>query len=943
MKKSNKIWLTSFASLSAATILPLLAASCGKELPKDKYVYEFSSPFSNTPFEYDASRSFGGFSNVSYSTQTSVGLIRLQSLNEPEVKNKDSKTYITEPTWTKRKLSLASKIILTDKEGKISTFDSDEAEIKEPATHNENGISYYNQPAVALKSNNKQSINSKEFDDKLKSAVKLQFVVRENVHWVDKEGNKTEYTVNARDFWYSWLRTLSINKSFRLENGGSEELEKEVIDSLSEKTSTVFTDQQNYANNYLFALFNVDSSKFSKEESFIQKTSEGKDAVTFEALDTEKEVSFNQFINKIMFADYTFMPAPSQYIDAENQKEKLPVWNYNGKKDEKTEEIEKKLRAIPKDKLVSKVGAYWYGLSLNNVLFVGPYYGAPQKGQEVILRKNTHYYDQEFAKNSNTIKEIVYIYNQNIDADTFNKRSFDKYKQNRLSQISFSSLKENQQQEILKQASKYGLRHAKTLNKTNPFYRMVSQGFIRPIPKDQSSDFYAFNDAYSKLVYGVKKDELAKGLNDPYEFISGRGLVFRTLINAAINWDEFASQATGGQGYAWLAKVADGSAIGGSDQDTASVKTPADVKDKINSLFAIKADKTGKINFGNKLGDSLEPSENEEHIKNTSDKTAKLKSAGFDKVKEELQKLFEQFDKENPDLKGQNFEFEHLFPYINIPAAYKRAFENIEKVFNELNPRLKISVYHTQDSEDAKFQRIRKEGANGSELLAWGYDYDAIGSGYDGLSWNANLIPTLIWIAENKDTDKTKLIKENFPLIYDLAQKIVEYGKTNWVAPIPFEKLHLIENKYKSKLLDQILNYKLKEVKDDNKTYYTLERKEVQLLDEKNQPKIDEKTKKPITKMVPIPWKPADGKHLTDIYTLSAKFWFEYIHKMTNEEAVKLMTEFTSFFHVDFTYNIFKNRNEFGKFLVQKHFIVPDESTLNVSIYSDWRIKEEKK
>ncbi|SYV89852.1 Uncharacterised protein, partial [Metamycoplasma alkalescens] len=48
------------------------------------------------------------------------------------------------------------------------------------------------------------------------------------------------------------------------------------------------------------------------------------------------------------------------------------------------------------------------------------------------------------------------------------------------------------------------------------------------------------------------------------------------------------------------------------------------------------------------------------------------------------------------------------------------------------------------------------------------------------------------------------------------------------------------------------------------------------------------------------------------------------------------MKEFTSFFNVDFSYNIFKQKNEFGRSLIQKHFIVPDDSPTGVSMYSDW-------
>ncbi|MBS7551933.1 hypothetical protein KII05_11100, partial [Weissella confusa] len=96
----------------------------------------------------------------------------------------------------------------------------------------------------------------------------------------------------------------------------------------------------------------------------------------------------------------------------------------------------------------------------------------------------------------------------------------------------------------------------------------------------------------------------------------------------------------------------------------------------------------------------------------------KLKSARFELIKKELADLFKKFDKENPTLAGQNFEFEYAFPYVNISAGYKAAFANIVQTFKELNPRLAITVFSTDNKDDPKFDNYRTGGANGTEFVA---------------------------------------------------------------------------------------------------------------------------------------------------------------------------------------------------------------------------------
>ncbi|ENY68496.1 Oligopeptide ABC transporter substrate-binding protein [Metamycoplasma auris 15026] len=945
MKKKSKISLLSALAMSAATI-PLFVISCTTPRLR-RFVFEYSSPYNAQAFSQDASRSYGAFQDSSVSQHTSVGLLRFESLNEPEVKHVDLKdnggriydikTYLTKPSFVVKRLGLASAVILTDSQNKIHVFDQDDYDMDETKSKEESlpdgkKIKVYQNPSVYLKSKNKRSINSDEFQEQLKKATKIQFTVRKDIPWVGEDGepilNKEgkPYVAQAKDFYYSWLKTLSIKTEFRADNGGSEELDKEAQKALSDPSSVILTERQEYSNEYIFTLFGIDYTKFSKENEFIQRVADGQfkgqEAVTFEKLASVKqeETDFNKFLVSAIMKDYTFLPAPSQYIDATNEAaqkgEKLPVYSYIGKQTNETEAFEKKIRNLDKKSLMYISGSYWYGVSLKNTFYIGPYYILPQTGQELKLRKNKYYYDKEWVKREDTVDEIIQKYYTDSDPDTFARTGFNNYKQGSVSQISFSQLKPAQQSEILQRSSYYGLRFSRRLNKTDPFYRVFLQPFIKSLPKGNKEDFYGFNDAYAKLMFGGTRSELAKGTNDPQSYIAGDGLIFRTLLNAAINWNELASQATGGSGKAWLAKIADGSSIGGKDQDSAKEKTPGDVEEQINSLFAISSDGNSKLKFGD--SEQLLPSVNDNNVKNISNKNDRLKSAGFKQIQDEIKKLFEKFDKENPNLKGQDFVYEYLFPYINIPATYKEAFNNIEKTFSDLNPRIKFKVFQTVNKDDPKFDAFRTGGANGTNLVSWGYDYDSIGSGYDGLSWNGNLVPTLTWIAAHDSDGKNKTFKTHFPSIHKLATEMVKRSENDahkWVGSVPFKELHLVHNDFMGQRLSTTTVF---EFKKDSSGHYVLQK------DDKGNPKK---------------WSPSNGQHPTDMYAWSAQFWLNYISSLTNEEAIKLMTEFTTFFNVDFSYGHFKQKNEFGRFLVQKHFIVPDDSPTGATIYADWRIK----
>ncbi|WP_373436165.1 OppA family ABC transporter substrate-binding lipoprotein [Metamycoplasma equirhinis] len=935
MKKKSKLWLLGAVSL-ASVVTPgaaILSGACTVPAwKKQQYVFEFNSTIDNQAFRYDSSRSFGSYLETSTIQHTGGEFVRLQGLTEVKTKSiVDSQGNIQiitiKPNFVRYKLELAQAIILTDESNNVHVFDSDETDGTRPEAESTatDGTKYYKESTVKLTSSNEKSINSAKFREILAKAKKFQVVIKKGINWVDSNGQKTKYQLVARDYWYSWLRTVSLNESYRHANGGSKELD-EKFKLLGGKNTTAFTDVEDFQNEYLYGLFGIDSSKFYKENEFIQKVggaSQYKEdqALTFEKATGSAKAEFASFFAKLFSGnDYTFMPAPSQFIDELNESGNPIIANNLGEDVSASlrKEFIDELAKIGKDKIQYFTGAYWYGVSPRTLLHVGPYYLESAKNQKVTLRKNQHYWDKTWTEAKDTINTIIFQHQSAaMDAKLFTDTMFNKFEQGTLSQLAYQSLSETQKQRVSKNPGKYGLRLAKTLNTKSPFYRMFTTPWVA-----SGNANYGFNDAYAKLMWDATVEEIRKGEMNADSYVSGLGLSFRSILNAAINWDTYAGIISSNQSEAWVAKIANGSEISGSNQSTSSIKTPEDVKDQINALSAIGVDGK-KIDFGGTLGKELSPSENADAIKNKSSTADKLKSAGFNKLKEEIAKVIEKFDQENPTLKNQNFKIQYFFPFVNAPDLYINGWKEIAKVVEELNPRIKLTVKYFTNGDDKEFDNWRFNALNGEQNLAWSYDYDGIGSGFDGLSWGGLLIPTLVKISKISSQD----FKDSFPELSKLAQELIDYEKTNkTVFSVPFEKLDLVSTKWMNRNFSAIISgYKLEEKNGK----YEAATQEIE---------VDGKKK-----TVLVRFQPESGKSATDPYEWSGKFWLYYNKAHTNEDLAKLIQEFASFTNINFTYGITKSKSPYAKKLVNNHYVTPDITGYEYTQYVDWRITGLKK
>ncbi|TNK94835.1 hypothetical protein C4M95_04425, partial [Mycoplasmopsis pullorum] len=200
MKFKNKILLPFFVG-SLAT-LPLAVISCeNKQTTLSTNLESFNLKY----YSLDTSTMLDSRidPNSKLEIASAAMLFRNETISSPQY-DKDTQN-VTKPGFYRYKLELASKIILTLKDKSVVEFDTDEIDSEDSQTNK--AILKSSEPFEKLYSANQKSINSSYFEQSMKNAIKMQIEVRKNVYWSDTKGQKTQFQVSARDFWYSYLRS----------------------------------------------------------------------------------------------------------------------------------------------------------------------------------------------------------------------------------------------------------------------------------------------------------------------------------------------------------------------------------------------------------------------------------------------------------------------------------------------------------------------------------------------------------------------------------------------------------------------------------------------------------------------------------------------------------------------------------------------------------------
>lgn len=921
--KTKKILLIS--SVSTIMVGGIVGATCAYFLspsvqPVSKqgiYVYRQNVALNSFGYKYDTSASYGQTQTNSLGVLISNDLLHLKTEGKFIV---DEKGNVKQPSYQSYEFSLGKSIVLffeNDKNEKIELeFDSDDASIK-PQISDDNKLT-----VVEKFSSNPKSINNKDiflellsigsFDgDDIKTPDdfkepkkminpngkwklrKVGFTVKDNVYWVDSNGNKTKYKVIAKDFWYSFMRTKLYDRNFRRQNGGSKELDSYFIKKT--KATTRFRENDRYPNEYLFDFFDIDSKKLYEEKTAITKTLKGDDALIF-SVSVDRPTGFISILKKFLVNSYTFSAAPSQYIDELSEDKRLNEdINIGG---------DKKIDSIKG--LARKFGIYTYGQTRNTTLFASPYIPVSAIENREVFVYNKYFADQKWinviekgeeidGELRKGLNKIIFEYSGGIETGTYNSQLLNSYLKGVVSEIKYSDLLPVQREKIYGSdpkniratAIKHGLRYSKTINTSSLVQRTLIQS--NPI-NGINENSYGFNDAYSKLVFGLTKKELSSGkYNTTNAFFVNDGFEFRLLIQAAINWDAFVNQSFQHQRIMWLSGAAPDAQFSSVDSTS---KTPIDYESIVNTLQFI--DRTsGKPRLVDISAEKMR-----EWSKNNTNQEEVIKSPEYQLIKRNMKLLLDKNNISSP----KEISWDVVYPWSDKDTIKTTVLTDVVNTINNLDSRLSANIVIPKDRDEMIAKIANNTGID--DFNGWGYDYEGIGSyisafsnGHGVTILNAFPIYTLN-DSNDKRYEKAIELQRWFPEFTKLAKFTKEYID-NEMLNKQIDKKFWLEN------WDKVTN----EANQDSSQYFL---------------------------------KVTNGK-FDPAVSLAKAFKTYESQKITNEEWAKLIMELNAIKGVSMNAdNSILNPKTASLSLYLKDYIVPI-TKYGISYFQDYRTIEDKK
>ncbi|OYD26830.1 lipoprotein-associated protein [Mycoplasma testudineum] len=684
--------------------------------------FPLNAKYNSEPYAFEFSASYGGNSNSANSRRLNADLFRVKATGQP-IYEKNSLELLS-PSQSYYQLLYADSVRITKNDGTVVTYNNDKHEIQGVATGNES--------SVFKSSSDPASINNPQFFSDLTGATKLQISIKKGFYWTDYNGAKTDYEVNAEDYFYSFNRTRMLEGSTRHENGGSAELDKFMIDSKNVKTR--FATSDHYPNGYLYEIFSVDAKKFANKEQFLQQV-DGTTYLTYESFDS-KGAQFADMFGKEFIDSNEWAAAPSAYLKAKHA-ELHTALGYSG--------------AAPTG-IAYEMGIYSYGLTYKDVLYAGPYYvsedNATTKVQ--VFKTNNQYVDKEFVNSPGSINTIQVNFDES-EASIFETRLFEGFRSGDNSSLSYSQLTDTRKNDSIITSN---LSYVKELQSQNLHIR----GKIVTVPnKDIDGKFY--NDNFTKLVFGSTISEITQGTAKTGQaMFAGSGLVFRSIIESAINWERINNIFLGvDQAQAWRSGLAPDGFIGGSDQSTSTKKTVKDYSDIVNGTFV--------LNTNGEIVATSVPSENKTKATVAVSGDISVQSVDYEQAKKSMKELLDKAGIAN----GQKVTWKM---YHNTTSAVSEklqlAYDAIIKLIKSLDDRLDVSFEIS--SQPADFYKYFTEGKGTTQFAGWGYDYNGLGSGIDGLLWTKNTHS--LAALSLYSNDETNEFQNSFPEFTKMAKEL---------------------------------------------------------------------------------------------------------------------------------------------------------------------------
>ena len=747
-----------FAGAAAITGLSIyFTTPASVRIPeKDLYLIRLNAKQDTSAYKYDVSSSSGPNASLSTASLVTNELIHMKSEGKLLIQRQPDGTNKITPSYQSFQFSLADNIVAvlqkkTDTNDKIQlVFDSDDAEFPNVPDNNQDTI-------INKTSSNKRSINNKDIFIKLLETgaiskkvnsvnelettdiisggeyvlTKLGFTVKENVPWVNSDGEPTPYMLKADDFWYSFMRSKLFDRDYRRANGGSKGLDEFFIEKT--KTSTLFQDNGRFTNEYLFGFFDLDVTKLYDRNTAIQTVNvNGKDRemFTFSSLDETKATNgFLSAIQKLLANSLLFSAAPSDRIKEIADDDRL---NTN----------------LGKDKLsingqARDFGIYTYGETRKEVLYASVYIPVSTVENRDVFEYNRHFANKKMvdeiegrvpATDPNTkkpirpLKRVIFEYSGGIDTSTFNSQLLSSYLKGNVSQAVYTDLSLDQRikifgghqgslEEMEQQAMFNGLQY----NKVNNVSTFVQRTMVQSNPTNNVDNVsaYGFNDQYSKIVFGLTREQLKEGKSTTTDnFFVNEGLEFRLLVQAAINWDAYIKQSFQNQRVFWL----NGAAQHAQFSNFAPEK-PIDKYEEVNTLEFVDR----VTNPNQKTLVQVKPSEMKQHsTDNNNNDIESLKSPKFEQIKQNMKSLLDEVYPKNNWNQNQKVQWEIVYGYADNDVLRTTIMQKIVDIITSLDPRLQPVLITPNTAEEMVNKIARNTGV--TDFNGWGYDYEGIGS-----------------------------------------------------------------------------------------------------------------------------------------------------------------------------------------------------------------------
>ncbi|MBG0730570.1 OppA family ABC transporter substrate-binding lipoprotein [Mycoplasma sp. 'Moose RK'] len=665
---------------------------------------------------------------------------------------------IVEPTYRYKALVNAKAILVTKNDGSEAVFDNDEHE-EGYLKQGENT----QQLIIDLSSKNPKSINSKKFTEELNDAKKVQIFLKENVKWVDYQGNPTKFDVTPRDYWYGFRFQRLGDPDYRHQNGATEEIDKEASEKIPnfDPKSTYFSNT--VINFYLLDLFGFDVSDFDNEDKYIQTYSgentdfSGKKAITLQKGDKKEKAFFSAFFSQII-TNGILRPAPSGFIDERVKKEaKMKDGKLVGAFGETGDAL--------------KFGYYWYTKDFkNDQLYNSPYTQTHWDRYRQSWKINKYYPRTGWQESLPYIfTKINNFYSKYNSPSDFANSQFNSYREGTIMGVSFNSLNDSQKNLVASDQAKFGWELSRQISKNSLekwYYSLLVPGSLKQKFSPETGvsfneNYYAFNDNFSKLNYGVSRKELASGGAKIIDYISsGVGLEFRQIIANA--WNLYTTAQAGNlDALAWYNFVAPDNKI----NSVATSKTPRDYYKIANTIKLV--DQNGKVYY------QKDPeSERKQNFANVKSAKLQFQAPEFAVLKAKMKAILDKFYAENKISASEKVSWTSHSFYINTNSKWIAAITNAAEAIKSLDPRLEFKL-NWPITDQARRKNYLFTRTGGLDYGGWGYDYDGIGSGFDGRIQRNGvgyaILSSIFARGENSE------IAKSYPQTFKYAKAIKDY------------------------------------------------------------------------------------------------------------------------------------------------------------------------